>query len=571
MNMLSPDLIIQRDSLLEQERLILHKRADKILLLILALEWVICMIASFILTPQTWNGPDSSTHMHIYLSIVGGGMLTLFPAFMLWKFPGHSSTRISIGIAALLFTTIYTTILGGRQDSHFIVFVNFAFLAMYEDYFVMLAATVTVALDHLLRNIIAPYSVFGTFEPDWATFFHHVMWVILIVAGIILYNEFSKREKKNMAMAHINQLAEIEKNKAYMEARNQMLGSSAKRLLDAMDSFSNGDLSITIDTDEQDELKLIYQGFNHTVQQMRSLINTVQHNVETAMEVAEQLTYQTSQVEQALQMQLAQTQEVSAAAEEMSATITENAHTAIKTSDEARGGQDLADRGEKVTAQTIEKMEQIAEFVANSTSTIEKLGKSSEEIGEIVSVINDIADQTNLLALNAAIEAARAGEQGRGFAVVADEVRKLAERTARSTKQISGMIQSIQQETGRAVAQMHSGNAAVKEGRILASEAGQALQAIARSAGAVQQAMRHIAEATKEQSATSQQIAHSMDMMMNTVRESGSTIQGISTTTRALTSATEQLKNSIRHFRNEKPLSHGAQRAIGRLQKSYSS
>ena len=208
----------------------------------------------------------------------------------------------------------------------------------------------------------------------------------------------------------------------------------------------------------------------------------------------------------------------------------------------------MAQNGGDVTRQTIEKMNQIARIVAESTETIERLGRSSQQIGEIVSVINDIADQTNLLALNAAIEAARAGEQGRGFAVVADEVRKLAERTAVSTKQISQMIKTIQQETNQAVLQMREGNIVVNEGATLATEAGTALQSIVESASAIQVSVNQIAAATEQQSKTSAQIAHSMESILSISNDTGQSVQYIAHTTQELLQATERLQSTISLF-----------------------
>lgn len=541
-------LLQQRDVLLQRDKDQTTLRANRIILSILSVEWVICIVTAFLTSPKTWSGPDPSTHLHVYLAILGGGLLTLFPAYLAWRHGNHPATRIVIAIAAVMFTTIYTTILGGRQDAHFIFFVNAAFLAMYEDFFVMLATTLTIALDHLIRNIIAPYSIFGSSGPDWPIFFLHVMWAVLIVVGIVIYNFASLKIKKENAEKQVYAMDEVQKKSRTMEEQTQELASSASILLNAMNEFSRGNLSVNIADHRDDDMGLLMKGFNTTVQTVGQLIYSVKENVEMTLSISAQLSEQTNHIEQAIQSQVMQTHDVSAAIEEMSSTITDNARTATGAANEAESGERLAHNGGNVTRQTIEKMNQIARIVAESTETIERLGVSSQQIGEIVSVINDIADQTNLLALNAAIEAARAGEQGRGFAVVADEVRKLAERTAVSTKQISQMIRTIQQETNQAVHQMRQGNIAVTEGTTLATEAGAALQSIVESASAIQVSVNQIAAATEQQSSTSSQIARSMESIMAISNDTGQSVQYIAGTTQELLQAAERLQSTIRLF-----------------------
>jgi methyl-accepting chemotaxis protein len=193
-------------------------------------------------------------------------------------------------------------------------------------------------------------------------------------------------------------------------------------------------------------------------------------------------------------------------------------------------------------------MKRIAQVVEVSAGTVKELGKSSDQIGEIIGVIDDIADQTNLLALNAAIEAARAGEQGRGFAVVADEVRKLAERTTKATKEIAGMIKKIQSDTAGAVASMEEGTAEVKQGMKLADRAGASLQEIVGVSQKVTDMVTQIAAASEEQSSASEQISKNVEGISKVTGETAQGTQQIARAAEDLNRLTDNLQRLIEQF-----------------------
>jgi len=194
-------------------------------------------------------------------------------------------------------------------------------------------------------------------------------------------------------------------------------------------------------------------------------------------------------------------------------------------------------------------MQQVSEAVVQAATIITTLGRSSDQIGAIVRVIEDIADQTNLLALNAAIEAARAGEQGRGFAVVADEVRKLAERTTKATKEIGDMIRQIQQDTKSAVASMDEGTNQVGHGVELANKTGEALfqihSMINSTAGMIQQ----IASAAEEQSNATRQIAGDLEAMSQTTRQTSSGIADSAQACHELSTLANDLQRTVSVFK----------------------
>jgi methyl-accepting chemotaxis protein len=194
-------------------------------------------------------------------------------------------------------------------------------------------------------------------------------------------------------------------------------------------------------------------------------------------------------------------------------------------------------------------MEKIAAVVNESATAIKELGRSSEKIGEIIGVIDDIADQTNLLALNAAIEAARAGEQGRGFAVVADEVRKLAERTTTATKEIASMIKGIQSETGNAVGSMEKGTKEVEDGKLLADKAGDALREILDGNQKLTDMIQQIATAATEQSSAAEEISKNVEQVSVTAKESATGNQQAAKAAEDLSGQAEELNRIVSQFK----------------------
>jgi methyl-accepting chemotaxis protein len=218
---------------------------------------------------------------------------------------------------------------------------------------------------------------------------------------------------------------------------------------------------------------------------------------------------------------------ISASIEEMTGTILQTAKNAMTTAENAKASGLIANEGGLVVKETIEGMSKIAEVVTSAANKVQLLGKSGEKIGEIIQVIDDIADQTNLLALNAAIEAARAGEQGRGFAVVADEVRKLAERTTKATKEIASMIKQIQSETGEAVQSMTLGTKEVTKGKELTKKAEDALEKIVLGAEHVAERASHAAAESEKQTSAIELISKNIDSMSSVTQESLSEIEQI--------------------------------------------
>jgi len=281
-----------------------------------------------------------------------------------------------------------------------------------------------------------------------------------------------------------------------------------------------GDLTKRVPINGKDEIAELGKWFNVFIEKLQGMIGKVAHVTDKVASASVELSATAEQMSKGSEGLTSRTAQTATAVEEMNATVAEVAQNSGKAAGMAQETVQTAKSGREVVTETIDGMQQISDAVTQSASIIAALGKSSDQIGEIVRVIEDIADQTNLLALNAAIEAARAGEQGRGFAVVADEVRKLAERTTKATKEIGDMIRQIQHDTKGAVTSMEDGTQKVSSGVNLVNKTGETLGKIAEMVTQTSDMIRQIAVAAEEQSVATQHIAGDLENVAKVSKES---------------------------------------------------
>ncbi len=401
------------------------------------------------------------------------------------------------------------------------------------------ATAIATGSDKLLsdsENLFSAFTAFGSLKD---TSIIGGVWVSILSGALVLFSlvglYFSTRR------------AERKRYETTMELNNRNQ-EAIMRLLDEMGSLAEGDLTVKA-TVTEDMTGAIADSINFAVEQLRSLVQTI---TDTSVQVAS-----SAQETQATAMHLAeaaehQATEINSASDrinEIAASINQVSKNSAESAEVAQRSVRIATNGAGVVRQTIAGMDSIRDQIQETSKRIKRLGESSQEIGSIVELINDISEQTNILALNAAIQAASAGEAGRGFAVVADEVQRLAERSSNATKRIESLVQTIQADTNEAVSSMEQTTSEVVAGARLAEDAGTALGEIESVSTSLADLIQGISNAAQQQTAAASNITQAMNTIQSITAQ---TSQGANQTAESIGNLAQlaaDLRRSVADFK----------------------
>ena len=360
-------------------------------------------------------------------------------------------------------------------------------------------------------------------------FFGFITVMLLLIMGYVITSDAKKRQAEAEGATKRNQ-------------------DAIMRLLNEMGDLADGDLTV-VATVSEDVTGAIADSINFTTDSLRTLVTSIndasiqmssasQETQATAMHLAEASDHQAQQITGA-----------STAINEMAVSIEDVSKNAAESSEVARRSVTTARTGSETVQDTINGMDTIREQIQETSKRIKRLGESSQEIGDIVELINDIADQTNILALNAAIQAAMAGEQGRGFAVVADEVQRLAERSSHATKQIEALVKTIQTDTKEAVISMEQSTSNVVAGAKLAEDAGQALSEIEGVSTQLSDLINNISDTAHQQAGAASNISETMNVIQEITTQTSAGTNETATSIGNLAELANELRKSVAGFK----------------------
>ncbi len=350
--------------------------------------------------------------------------------------------------------------------------------------------------------------------------------------GILLFSALALASVGLLALFSVR---ESRRREETTKTQSELDQRAILRLLDEMGDLADGDLTVQA-TVTEDKTGAIADAINYAIEALRALVTTINDTAAKVTHSAQESRSISLRLAEASSVQSLQITQASTAVQSLTLQIDEVARNAGESAEVASRSVEVAGRGAQTVRDTIQGMDAIREQIQETSKRIKRLGESSQEIGEIVELIDDIADQTNILALNAAMQAAMAGEAGRGFAVVADEVQRLAERSRNATKQIEVLVRTIQADTNEAVSSMEASTAGVVEGANLAENAGDALREIENVSAYIAELTKRIADSSQRQSRQSAEI--------------NETVQAIRAITEENTDGTRRAANSVEELAN---------------------
>lgn len=417
-----------------------------------------------------------------------------------------------------------------------------------------LCALVSIACLFWLVNSLSSISQYLT-DFNQSVIFPVIVFVVGIV-GILFasYQLLQQRggserlliEKETLRR---RQEAEAESERArQIQEENERNQIAILRLLDELGDLADGDLTVNA-TVSEDFTGAIADSVNFAIDQLRQLVLVINSTADRVSQSSEQTQMNAVELAEASEHQAQEIAGVSAAINEMTVSIDQVSNNAAESATVAQRSVAISYNGAEVVQRSIEGMNVIRDQIQETSKRIKRLGESSQEIGDIVGLINDIADQTNVLALNAAIQASMAGEAGRGFAVVADEVQRLAERSANATKQIETLVKTIQADTSEAVMSMESTTSEVVRGARLAKDAGEALEEVQTVSNTLADLIQNISNAALQQAESAGHISHTMNIIQDITSQTSSGTMATARSIGELSEMAAALQESVTGFK----------------------
>ena len=486
-------------------------RYDKLMFILLMAHLPVIMF----IVPMGYDTMPFAIGASVLVGLLAGA------AYMMTK-----GTRL-FGVIAAVILMMYSAIMiqsqMGRIEMHFHIFGAMALTLIYRDWLVVVAAAGAIAVHHLLFTALQlndvqmfglPVTLFN-YGCSWGIAFLHAAFVVFEAAILIYYSLIMQKEHQT-GLQLVSAVTEIEQN---------------------------NNLAVRLDDDEGSNTVAL--AFNNMVGKFDHLVSDLNEASRLLNETATNLSRVSQDAQDNSSNQHQQTEHAATAMTEMSATIQEVSQNAQQAADAAAQANSEAQTGVQIVTTAINMTDQLIASMSQASQSIQQLETNAQSIGSFVDVINGISEQTNLLALNAAIEAARAGEQGRGFAVVADEVRTLAQRSQESTSEIQAIIESLQSVTGQAVAGITDGQSKTSETADEIRRAGDAIQSIVDNISNISGMNTQIATAAEQQSVVAESITENIISISNLSQDTVNKVQENHAIAENLTNISSNLNQQI--------------------------
>lgn len=433
------------ESLLQINRTAVSRETDRLFLGLLIAEWLIGIVVALTLSPLAWEGNESSLHPHVLGAFVTGAVLVSLPLYLALRHPGDALTRHVLVAAQALMTGHFIHLSGGRIETHFLYFGSLAFVSFYRDWRVILNYAAIAGVYHYVGGLLIPFSVYGlhtSVEWRWA---EHAGWLLFEAAFLIVA---CVRWQKEMA------------NVALRQARLELINEGIEN-----------EILVPL----RDSAEALAGSAGHLVGQMTAQRTSVLHQ--------------------------------SSALQQAHVTATEIRHTAQAATRLASSALAMANdadtrgqAGERALSASLSDFGAIQDRVRDIATEIRELQEKTRLVGSITGTVRDLADRSNMLALNAAIEAVRSGEHGKGFAIVAREMRSLADQSLRSTGEVRGLLESMDDAVRSTADSGDIGAVAIEQGLTQVRASSDSLRQLAEAMGFMSQSVRQISSTVSEQS-----------------------------------------------------------------------